>query len=256
MVFCDYDMDSVQKQLEELGLSANEVKVYMASLELGAATAQQLAAKAAVVRPTAYVAIGGLVKRGLMSSHTRGKKQFFQGERPEVLLSFIEKEKKRIVASEQKLKTIIPELHALISVAGARPEIGYYEGVEGLETMRAVLFAGKATELFVIGSPEKYAKSIPEESVYVQNVRLEKSRIKIKQIVLFDKKKPKAEVGGSTWRYLKVDKLESGEAAIFGDYVSLIVYLEKPYGFLLKSKEISQVLKKLFDAAWISSKVS
>lgn len=256
MIWCDHDMDSVQKQLEDLGLSPNEVKVYLASLELGAATAQQIAAKAAVVRPTAYVAIGGLVKRGLMSSHTRGKKQFFQGERPEVLLNFIENEKKRVISNEEKLRTIIPKLHALVSVIGVRPEVGFYEGVEGLEAMRSILFAGKATELFVIGSPEKYAKSIPEESVCIQNARLERSHIKIKQIVLFDKKKPKKAVGKSDWRYLKVSELEYGEAAIFGDYVALIVYLEKPYGFLLKSKEIARVLKRMFDAAWISSKTS
>ena len=71
-------MESVQKQLEELGLSPNEVRSYLASLELGAATVLQIAAKAAIVRPTAHVAVGGLVKRGLMSSHTRGKKQYFQ----------------------------------------------------------------------------------------------------------------------------------------------------------------------------------
>lgn len=243
-------MDSVQKQLEELGLSTNEVKVYTASLELGAATAQQLAAKAAVVRPTAYVAIGGLVKRGLMSSHTRGKKQFFQGEKPEVLLGFIENEKKRITTNEQKLKALIPRLHALVSTTGSRPDIGFYEGMEGLETMRSVLFTGKATELLVVGSPEKYVDSIPEESSAVHNVRLERSRIKIKQIVLYKDKKPKPGVKGSVWRYLKVGKLESGEAAIFGDYVALIVYLDKPYGFLIKSKEISQVLRRLFICAW------
>src|SRR5690349_2719325 len=107
-------MESVQKQLEELGLSPNEVRVYLASLELGAATAQQIAAKAAVVRPTAYVAIGGLVKRGLVSSHTRGKKQYFQAERPEVLMLMVENEKKKVIANETKLKALLPRLHALI----------------------------------------------------------------------------------------------------------------------------------------------
>src|SRR5690349_10276445 len=180
-------MESVQKQLEELGLSPNEVRVYLASLELGASTAQQIAAKAAVPRPTTYVAIGGLVKRGLVSSHTRGKKQYFQAERPEVLKKIVEDEKKRVVSNEEKLKGLLPRLSALISVSGARPDVHYYEGAEGLQTMRAVLFSGGSKELRVIGSPEKFNEVVESDLAYVHNYRLEKSSVKIRQLVLYKK---------------------------------------------------------------------
>ncbi len=246
-------MESIQKQLEGLGLSSNEVKIYTASLEIGAATAQQLAAKAAVVRPTAYVAIGGLVKHGLMSPHTRGKKQFFQAESPEILLTHVENKKKKIVEDEQKLRTLIPRIKALISIAGVRPDIGIYEGIDGLETMRATLFAARSNELLVIGSPEKYATSVSNDSVQEHNSRLEKAGIRIKQIVLYTTNKPRPAVKGSIWRYLKMAQEESGEMAIFGDHAAFTVYLDKPYGFLIKSREMVRVLKSIFIAGWKSS---
>lgn len=248
-------MESVQKQLEELGLSQNEVKAYLAALELGPATAQQIAAKAAVVRPTAYVAIGGLVKRGLMSSHTRGKKQFFQAERPEVLMAIVEDEKKRLMRNQEKIKILLPRLHALISVVGARPEVNYYEGMEGLQTMRAVLFSAKASDLMIVGSPEKYEEAVSKDDIYLHDVHLRKSALKVRQIVLYGKnKKLSPSAAGVVWKYLKVDELEPGEIAIFGDYIALIAYLDKPYGFLIKSREVARIGKRLFDAAWITAK--
>ena len=243
-------MESVQKQLEELGLSANEVKVYLASLEVGAATAQQIAAKAAVPRPTTYVAIGGLVKRGLMSSHTRGKKQYFQAERPEVLMSMLETEKKRVVANEARLKALLPRLHALISVSGSRPDISHFEGIEGLRTMRAVLFGTKATELLVVGSPERYEEVIGKDEGVVHSFHLTKSKVQLKQIVLHTGRRPEMTVSSGKYRYIKTEELESGELAIFGDFIALIAYLDAPQGFLVKSKELARVARIMFGAAW------
>ena len=112
-------MDSVQKQLEELGLNVHEASVYLASLELGAA-------KSAVARPTAHVAVGSLVKRGLMSSHTRGKKTYYQAERPGQLLRLVDEEKKKITERESKLKSMLPGLESLILMSKEKPEVKYY----------------------------------------------------------------------------------------------------------------------------------
>jgi len=243
-------MESVQKQLEELGLNPNEVRVYLASLELGAATAQQIAGKAAVPRPTTYVAIGGLVKRGLVSSHTRGKKQYFQAERPEILMRMLEDEKKKVVANEARLKALMPRLHALISVSGSRPDISYFEGSEGLQTMRAVLFGTKASELLVIGSPVKYQKVVGREMSVIHSDNLTRSKIQVKQIVLHTGQRPDMTVKTAKYRFIKTKEVEPGEIAIFGNYISLIVYLDSPQGFLIKSAELASVARILFASAW------
>ena len=243
-------MESVQKQLEELGLSPNEVRVYLASLELGAATAQQLAAKAAVARPTTYVAIGGLKKRGLLSAHTRGKKEYVQAERPEVLSIIVSEEKHRVEKNAEKLKSLLPRLHALIAVSGARPEVSYFEGVEGLRTMRAVLFSVRASELFVIGSPEKYQEVAGRDEMVLHDHQLSRTKLRIRQISIYEKKKLPLNVANAQCRYIRADAFEAGEIAVFGDYISLIAYLDKPYGFLVKSHELASVAARLFNAAW------
>lgn len=243
-------MESVQKQLEELGLTPNEVRIYLASLELGAATVLQLAAKSAVVRPTAHVAVGGLVKRGLMSSHTRGKKTYYQAERPETLMHLLENEQKRVSENQNRLKTLLPRLHALISVTGSKPSISFFEGAEGLQTMRSVFFGTKSDELLVIASPDRYEEVVGKDSSVVHSFNLNKLKIKLKQIALYTDKLPDLAVKTGSYRYIKTDVPESGELAIFGDYIALIAYLETPYGFLVKSKELARVARIMFISAW------
>lgn len=247
-------MESVQKQLEELGLSQNEVKVYLASLELGAATAQQLAAKAAVPRPTTYVAIGGLVKRGLMSSHTRGKKQYFQAERPSHLLRLLEEEKKRVVERETKLKSVLPGLESLVLMSKEKPDVKYYEGLDGLESLRAVLLESKARDFVSICNQKALKQVVPEASIIVHSYKLIKSGIAGKQIILH----AKGERVGFTQKTSRIKqklKISSenpnlAEITVFQNYVALVAYLDKPLGFLLKSKDIANVARQLFDLAW------
>jgi len=86
--------EQLEKDLQQIGLSEKEAKVYLASLELGPSTAQTIAAKATVNRPTTYVMIESLIKRGLMSSFQKGKKRFFVAGKPTQLLYLLDAKKK------------------------------------------------------------------------------------------------------------------------------------------------------------------
>ena len=75
------------RELNYLGLNEKEAKVYLAALELGKSSVQNIAKKADVNRATTYVVIEALIKRGLMSSANENKKQYFIAEAPEKLKS-------------------------------------------------------------------------------------------------------------------------------------------------------------------------
>jgi sugar-specific transcriptional regulator TrmB len=81
-------------KLRHLGLSENEAKVYMAMLELGPSVVVEIARKSGINRPTTYVQIESLKKKGLVSTQAKGKKQFFIAESPDKLELLIEKQLK------------------------------------------------------------------------------------------------------------------------------------------------------------------
>ncbi len=66
-------------------MSDNETKVYLAALELGQATVQELGKKSGVKRTTVYTAIDGLKEKGIISQIKKGVKTFLIAESPEVL---------------------------------------------------------------------------------------------------------------------------------------------------------------------------
>ncbi|MBI4708813.1 MAG: hypothetical protein HY764_01255 [Candidatus Portnoybacteria bacterium] len=90
--------------------------MYLASLELGQSTVQEIAKKAGINRPTSYFIIDGLIKKGLMSSFHKGKKQYFVAADPDNLEEILEKEKVNIDEKKKVLGKILPQLQSLIEI--------------------------------------------------------------------------------------------------------------------------------------------
>ena len=72
----------IPMELRKLGLKEKEVRIYLAGLELGPNTVQNIAQKAGVTRPTCYEIIQSLEERGLFSQEQRGKKRYFAAQSP------------------------------------------------------------------------------------------------------------------------------------------------------------------------------
>src|SRR3989338_4813909 len=108
----------ILNQLKNLGLSDNEAKVYLAMLELGSATMLEISTKAGINRPTAYVQVESLKKLGLVSTQTKGKKQFFIAESPDQLENMLDQKKLDIENKKEELTKLLPELSSMFKVAG------------------------------------------------------------------------------------------------------------------------------------------
>ena len=119
----------------KLGLSEKEAKVYLAALQLGGRTAQDIGKKAGVNRATTYVILLAMIKKGLASSFTKGKKTFFAAEPPEQLDHILRKREEAIFEQRRDLEKMIPELRALYNRAEAKPKIRFFEGYDGVRSM-------------------------------------------------------------------------------------------------------------------------
>lgn len=238
-------MEKTLKSLLELGLNEKEARVYLASLELGPATAQQIAAKAVVVRPTAYVAIAGLFKRGLMSQVTRGKKQYFQPEKPDRLAQILEMEKRQILDREQKLKAALPLLQSLVVTAGNRPEAKFYEGEEGLESLRQVFVAAKPKSLDLVVA-RKTTAPVVESNLWPIGGNAKVREISVRPIKVTSKPAPNRAVRDLVQPGLAFD----GEVVIFGDQVALVSRGDQPYAILVRGADVSSLARLMFGGFW------
>ena len=146
------------KELQDLGLSEKEARVYLAALELGATTADKLAKQAKIKRPTAYVQLESLMKMGLMSTYEEGKKTMFAPESPELLKRLLANQQENLRTKESELSNMLPALMQQFASAGERPVVRFFPGKEGVAVAREEVLATKDKNIYIIFSPEKLSQ--------------------------------------------------------------------------------------------------
>ncbi|MEK9131020.1 MAG: helix-turn-helix domain-containing protein, partial [Patescibacteria group bacterium] len=128
-------MVSLSRELMHLGLSEKEAAVYLAALQLGPVPVQDIAKLSKVNRATTYVMIESLKKRGLIGSTQKDKKHIFIAEAPDRLMSLIRLQKKELEEQETEMTKLLPKLNAVFNRSGEKPDVRYFEGLEGLESL-------------------------------------------------------------------------------------------------------------------------
>lgn len=113
--------EQLEQLISEIGLNANETKVYLASLALGSATVKQIAEKAGLKRATVYYTLDQLKQKALVQEIYEGLKRKFQPHSPDLLEALFEQRKTH-------LHKALPELRALYNLRGGSSTVQYFEG--------------------------------------------------------------------------------------------------------------------------------
>ena len=240
-------------ELKKIGLSENEARVYLALLELGSETAQEIAKKAGVKRATTYVQLDALMKMGLVTSFEKGKKSYFRAEDPEHLMKIAEREKKVARERESALEEILPGLGKLYLSAGERPRVRFFDGVEGLKTMQAEFLKSGAELVESFSSADDVAKIFPK---FGEEYEPQKIKRKIQSKVIYTSAngsflKEVDMIALRESRYIPPDEFPvSCDISIYKNTVSISVLRGKIFGILVEGEEIAKSMRSFFKLAW------
>ena len=239
--------------LKKIGLSENEAKVYLATLELGSSTAQQVAQKAELKRPTTYVQLESLMKRGLATSFEKNTKTMFRAEDPEHLRQVLDKEKEEQKEKAGTLEKILPGLGNLYISAGERPRVRFFEGLSGLKTIQDEFLKTKEKLVRSIANADDVLETFPAHGENYVPRRVQKG-IHSKLIYTSSKGDILRESNEKALReskFVQLDKFPlSGETAIYGNIVSISMFRKKTFGVILESEEIANSFKAIFELLW------
>lgn len=250
-------------ELKKIGLSENEARVYLALLELGSSTAQEISKKAEVKRATTYVQLETLMKLGLVTLFEKAperkngaSKTFFKAEDPEHLAKIVERAKKTEEERSRAFSEILPDLGKLYQSAGERPRVRFFEGIEGVKTMLSGTFKVKTEAKEILGimdldSALQIFPKLTEEYTPARAKHGIHSRViyTSSQGPLFAKTDTAALRES---RFLPKNKFPfSGDISIYGDEVVMsAIKSAKPFGIIIESKEIADSLRAFFELAW------
>lgn len=243
------------QELKKIGLSDKEAKIYLTSLSRGPETAPNLAKLAGIVRPTAYVIIDALIKKGLMSSYDQEKKTYFMAESPEHLLSLLRMQKKEIDENEREVMRLIPELNALANIKGEKPKVRVFEGKEGLKTVIESILKSKVKSISGIVPIDRLFGLFPakEHGEYMASPRVKK-QIKARMIYTnpggpIYKEKDPLNLRDSLYISNKELPFKCG-IDIYGNTVAFYSYRGNIMGVVIENEDIAQTMQKMFDMIW------
>lgn len=243
-----------EAQLIKLGFSDKEAKVYIASLEIGAAPVQRIAEKSGVKRATTYVMIESLMTRGLMSTYQKGKKTFFLAENPKRLKLMLDAEADGLNKKQIVLDGLLGDLLSFRNSTGEHPGVTFLEGVEGLLTVHQEILSSRVDEILNIVSLDDAERvGMGDQEAEQLRTSLQKGKVSIRVLYTTEKEQGLKPVERKGWERKRISSKQfplHGEITIFGDKVAAFSYKGKIFATLIDSREIAQTMRVLFNLAW------
>src|SRR3989338_3074834 len=119
--------------LRKIGLTENEIKIYLDLLKSGSSTAYEIGKRTGIYRVHVYDKLEQLMDKGLVTHIYRGAKKFFQATSPDKIKQYLEDKKRDLEAQEEAVGTILPELEAMANLPKEDTFVEVFKGNEGLK---------------------------------------------------------------------------------------------------------------------------
>jgi len=241
---------TTEQAIEYLGFTEKEAKVYLALLSLGQASVYSIANRSGLKRPTTYVIIDDLIKKGAVSQVLRARKQQYKARSPEELIAEAEK-------NLELVKNKLPEIRALVKEEETKPRVFFAEGESGLQK---TLFYGlkkmagkEISGFYATNSKEVFAKfsGFVEFNNKVKDLGITLRGIAPNDPVIQNFRDTDAEYG-RIFKTLPMEKyLPTVSIEMGNDFVKIQDW-ENLQALVIENENITKTLKQIFELVWES----
>lgn len=235
--------------LHNLGLSLNEAKIYLATLEIGPASAQRIAKKAGLMRTTTYSVLENLAVKGFIFKTKEKDKNRYFADSPKNLF-------RRFSRYYEQFEKGLPQLEAIHNQMPIKPKIVFYEGKDGIKEIYEDTIKERPKEILEYNT-SNIAKTFPDfPKEYVNSRR--KAMIRAKRIAPNDKfwveRARRDNYEMSETRLLSPEKFTIPvEINIYNNKVAFMSYPDE-MGIIIESKGVAEAMKKIYELAWAEAK--
>ncbi|MFA6420358.1 MAG: helix-turn-helix domain-containing protein [archaeon] len=248
----------MEKELEDLGLTDSEVKVYLNLLQIGSNTSGAIIQKTGLQSSTVYHALDFLIKKGLVGFITKNNKKYFEVTRPDFLLELVHSKKQALLQQENAIKEIIPTLEAMQKHQPRKLEASIFEGDKGIKSAFNDILKSldDGDEYYVFGArgglPLEWTQN------FFRQFNKKKALKKIKTKIIFNADvrettgKDEESLPLTTVKYL--DQTTPAAINIYKDKVIIALWIENPTAFMIKNKAVAESYKQYFQALWKTAK--
>lgn len=243
----------LETALSKLGLTGNKSRVYLAILEVGSGSIQDIALVAKLPRTTTHEIVRDLISLGLVSLSSNGKRSLYNAESPTALSGVIH-EKERLI------KSIIPELNSLLN-KGSAPKVRYYDGKAGVHAvfedtltvskplLRGILSIGNLYNLMGHDFMDAYVPRRVSAGIHLRVIRSHSTDVIGARGELWPTSKEQLR----ELRYTPPSMHFALTTYIYDNKVCLVGTEKEPFGMIIESEEFYKTQEQLFELLWQAS---
>jgi HTH-type transcriptional regulator, sugar sensing transcriptional regulator len=240
------------QQLQQLGLTEGEAKVYEALLTVGTSTVGPIVKRAKVAYSNIYEILDRLLEKGLVTYISKERTKYFTAVPPYRLQEFLTKQEDELKRNREMLGSLLPELNRLGRGSGLDAEI--FTGMRGITTAYEIMYhqvdVSKEEVLFFYVYDPGYTESA--YAFYQKHWPVMK-RMGLKCRGIQNIKFHGTEYSKNSPKFLNerfVDLPLPGNIDILSDKVLIITWGLQPIGVLIHSEQVASHFRNYFDAVW------
>ncbi len=246
----------IKEALLGLGLTKNEVTIYITLLDKGDLSVNEIGSKAGLHRQVCYDALDRLVEKGFVSFVYMNSKKFFRALNPQKILDYLDEQKAKVDRKKETVTAILPELEKIFRLQKKETNVEVIKGSNVLRTIYNDIFqtVRKSKEpLLAMGIEETKFLEFDKIAIKQHIARLRREKLKEK---LLSREGATFFFEGNTseYRFLPDNLFNPNPTHIYGDNVAIIVWGRPVYGIIIRSKEIADANRKYFKVLWKTAK--
>lgn len=233
-----------EEPLRELGLTDNEVRIYLILLKQGMMNPSEISQKLGLHRGYVYDALERMQEKEVVNSILKDNKKYFQATSPENLVELL----KFRLGNFQK---IVPDLMKVAELKKEGIKVELHKGKRVYNTLLKDMVSSlkKNEEAYLIGIDEGILVT-EVEPIYLKQYlnAIASKHVKEKIIIKTGGKK----LGNPNLRYKELDEKYIGKTAqiIYNNKTAIFILGTPYYLIIIEDKEVAETYKKQFNLLW------
>lgn len=252
----------IDQLLQSIGLSQKETKMYITLLRSGTQPISYLAKKAGLNRGTGYVVLHTLLDKGLVTKAVKRGVQYFSPLEPQQLVTYVDHREKALGQAKQGIQSAMGQFISLMNPLTSKPKIEFFDGQEGarivldrtLRSKEKILrsFLSIADIIDFLGADyfSEYTSRRIEQGLTLHALRTRESDrtaflrdARAKRYITSKKDK-------RVIHHIPDDLAFPVTIYMFDTTLAIISSKEEGFSLLIESKELTNMMKKIFDLLW------
>lgn len=244
------------KIFQELGLSEITQKVFNDLVANGVSTASKLAERVGIPRSSVYDHLKILIQKGLVTERSEENKKVFQIDDVRNIQELLNDKIKALEVEKKQFELSLPSL--LQKVAFIEPQIKFYSGKEGMKQVMNHIMLNRNIETILFWPMSEMMKVLGPEYLKELNDKRVKRNIFIRAIwpkdkALDTKEFPYLGAGEENLRdlrYAPENMTWNMGYWLYEDKVAFLSSEKEGFGFVVQSKDFSNLMKLQFEEIW------